>query len=979
MGQNKLKILATKILANFLILAAVIAVFYFIGQTREAPQVQAGEEPKCGTTYNTCLSGTPEGYRYDGGNKCWTWQCVLGTPPLQSKVTCCPVCGNKIIDAGEDCEGSNLNGQTCQTQGYDGGTLSCDGDCFFNVNQCTRETCGNKKIDKPAEQCDNSTVDAIPPTDPLDGQTCQSLGFASGLLACDSADCIFNTRGCLPFVCGNNIKEGKEQCDGFDLGKPPATCESLGLGTGDLSCLPFECKYDTTKCSGTAGIGCQNKTLGLWSGFKNFTKSCCGEADGEILDKAPIDADLCVGGGLPPAVRMVLDGQGKLSAWTWSCGQSICKAYAKAHCATSLSEEANGSDCTPAVIFKSKAAFDAAVTANKGKYCAVGDFTAGGTCSRTWNVGYNKEWLCKGQAPLGKENLAHCIVGWAPVSKCGTINNKDYPVKATDDCSQSPFFQVENKPDNPELCDSASGSVVVPGSKKYKPDDPWFSPFDKNYLNRKFTWECWSLFGSRHGEAVPCSVSLSGVCVSQEGKCGNDVNGHYVIPSDNAPGKSLCLLGQSKDLTFNTATFTWTWVCSAGGQDTDCSATVEAACGPANGGDYDTEAKVRAAGPCARGRLFADKIDDDGDTWRWICESTIDPRAYVVCKASTTRCGHAGGRAFLPPTFDAKKGNDGFLCASGTTAQGLSGPTYNDNFKRSDWTWKCGSRDCHATKLECGFGDNNTYHIERDFNVKRQAWPSFLCSGGTVTGWQDTTSGWSWGCAGADNDTVSGCTANKYRCGTAHGQSMTWDKFNELFGVTSGPACDGYSANSELTCSGGGVAICRPGSYPNWYCQTPSPNAGYFIAWCSSKLLACGTANNNWYYQTTLDGNKGKDNGFLCYKGATNGTISYSKDSHDIINRADWVCSGSGSETISCGAGVIKCGYGSNQTFSAKDGFYNDCSRDNGSTCLCTNTNMKANPRLPIGRKGADDPYYTFSWECSGDSSYRLGCQATGN
>lgn len=39
------------------------------------------------------------------------------------------LCGNNLIDSGEVCDGSNLNGETCISRGYGSGTLSCSLDC----------------------------------------------------------------------------------------------------------------------------------------------------------------------------------------------------------------------------------------------------------------------------------------------------------------------------------------------------------------------------------------------------------------------------------------------------------------------------------------------------------------------------------------------------------------------------------------------------------------------------------------------------------------------------------------------------------------------------------------------------------------------------------------------------------------------------------------------------------------------------------
>ncbi len=50
-------------------------------------------------------------------------------------------CGNLIIEPGEDCETGDLNGQTCLTKGYDGGTLNCYAPstptkCKFDTSAC---------------------------------------------------------------------------------------------------------------------------------------------------------------------------------------------------------------------------------------------------------------------------------------------------------------------------------------------------------------------------------------------------------------------------------------------------------------------------------------------------------------------------------------------------------------------------------------------------------------------------------------------------------------------------------------------------------------------------------------------------------------------------------------------------------------------------------------------------------------------------
>jgi hypothetical protein len=63
-------------------------------------------------------------------------------------------------------------------------------DCTFDFSSCTAPlTCGDGDLDG-AEQCDGNN---------LDGKTCQSLGFASGSLACN-ANCSLNTSACVPIA-----------------------------------------------------------------------------------------------------------------------------------------------------------------------------------------------------------------------------------------------------------------------------------------------------------------------------------------------------------------------------------------------------------------------------------------------------------------------------------------------------------------------------------------------------------------------------------------------------------------------------------------------------------------------------------------------------------------------------------------------------------------------------------------------------------
>ena len=68
------------------------------------------------------VSGPPEPSPVRG----WTFEVC---PPE-------PVCGNNVINGAEECDGSDLNGQTCATYGYDGGLLGCTQDCHIDYSVC---------------------------------------------------------------------------------------------------------------------------------------------------------------------------------------------------------------------------------------------------------------------------------------------------------------------------------------------------------------------------------------------------------------------------------------------------------------------------------------------------------------------------------------------------------------------------------------------------------------------------------------------------------------------------------------------------------------------------------------------------------------------------------------------------------------------------------------------------------------------------
>jgi cysteine-rich repeat protein len=176
---------------------------------------------------------TCETLGFAGGDLACNPDCTYDTSGCESATDC----GNGIAEAGEACDGSDLAGESCQSLGWDEGDLSCNPDCTFDTNACSGggPQCGNGVVEVD-EACDGTD---------LDGETCESQGFAGGTLAC-SGDCTFDTSGCDSGPqCGNGVQESGEDCDATDFGGE--TCQSQGFDGGELSC-DNGCNFDLGGC-----------------------------------------------------------------------------------------------------------------------------------------------------------------------------------------------------------------------------------------------------------------------------------------------------------------------------------------------------------------------------------------------------------------------------------------------------------------------------------------------------------------------------------------------------------------------------------------------------------------------------------------------------------------------------------------------------------------------------------------------------------
>jgi hypothetical protein len=161
------------------------------------------------------------------------------------------VCGNGRVEGREVCDGTLLEGQTCEDEGFLGGTLACADDCLsFDTLDC-EDTCPTGE-----HECDGSCVDDDDPDhcgtecDPCpgdphgeatcDGESC-GIDCDSGYLLCEEAcrecpsegiDFVCEDDTCVAADCGDGTCEGTETCASCPADCGACEAEAIRLAGG---------------------------------------------------------------------------------------------------------------------------------------------------------------------------------------------------------------------------------------------------------------------------------------------------------------------------------------------------------------------------------------------------------------------------------------------------------------------------------------------------------------------------------------------------------------------------------------------------------------------------------------------------------------------------------------------------------------------------------------------------------------------------
>lgn len=182
----------------------------------------------------------------------------------------CAVCGNGLIEGDEECDATDLGGQTCADAGFSGGDLACTEECLLDTTSCFNTECGNGICedgedstncpDDCAESCGDGMCEA------LEGETCGNCpnDCTCGESYCqDFLTCVYE---CTDMACAESCHE-----DGC--------LEAQDNSVLILGCIEENC---STECVDPSAEGCHTCTVTncgafLASCYQSVCPGTCGD------------------------------------------------------------------------------------------------------------------------------------------------------------------------------------------------------------------------------------------------------------------------------------------------------------------------------------------------------------------------------------------------------------------------------------------------------------------------------------------------------------------------------------------------------------------------------------------------------------------------------------------------------------------------------------------------------------------------------
>jgi len=186
-------------------------------------------------------------------------------------------CGDGVLDSWEACDGTQFGDQSCESNGFSGGSLTCDDGCQIWFDGCHQNgSCGNGVWEHPAEQCDYPEMGQ---------ESCEFHGYTGGLIQCNG-DCTYDLSGCTNANCGDgycdllNCEDNNSCSQDCDASCDNEVCE-IGRGETAVNC-ESECAWQWV-AAGSEFTCAARKDASIW---------CWGSNDyGKLGDNTESDSN----------------------------------------------------------------------------------------------------------------------------------------------------------------------------------------------------------------------------------------------------------------------------------------------------------------------------------------------------------------------------------------------------------------------------------------------------------------------------------------------------------------------------------------------------------------------------------------------------------------------------------------------------------------------------------------------------------------